>query len=76
MAAKHVASDKCSVLSFDERYAPSVDCDLCEQRFTAVSNVKDLGIIMSSNMKFTEHCARISQKAYSRSICILKYFAH
>ena len=71
-----IASDKCSVLSFGERYAPSVDYDLCEQRLTAVSNVKDLGIIMSSNMKFTEHCARISQKAYSRSVCILKCFVH
>ena len=69
-----VSTEKSHSFSIGHRFAPSVPYYLNDTVLLNTFNVKDVGITLSSNLRFSEHCAKISAKAYSRAYCILNTF--
>ena len=69
-----IALPKCSVFSVGSRFAPPAQLELADTTLPIVHQISDLGILFSSDLKFSNHCARISAAAYSRSVCVLNSF--
>ena len=70
----NVAVEKCSVFSVGKLYAPDVNYELGATQLEPVSVIRDLGVLLSDNLKPSAHCSHIAAKAYSRCKLILRCF--
>ena len=70
-----IAFEKCSTFSVGNMKVPSCQYYLSGYQLQSVDRVKDLGVILTSDLKTSAHCSMISAKAYSRSYLILKCFS-
>ena len=69
-----VANDKCCVLSVGNQSVPDCQFVLSDTPLVSVSQVRDLGVLLSSDLKSSSHCAAVAKKAYSRASLILRCF--
>ena len=69
-----VASHKCFVFSLGNLNIKECTYSLGSHKLAAVNSIRDLGVTMSNNLKFSEHCSKLSAIAYSRVSCLLKCF--
>ena len=69
----HIAPEKCSVLSVS-RSLPSVPCSLTIDNvpINQVTRVKDLGVILNSQLSPVDHIRETSQKAARRMNLVLR----
>jgi hypothetical protein len=61
-----VAVEKCAILHLGNSN-PCRQYDINDASTPSVSCMKDLGILVSSNMKFSDHCTDVAQKAFRAS---------
>ncbi len=54
---------------------PHLPCRLGDQILESQTTVRDLGILVSSNLLFSEHCSSIAAKAFSRMCMIFRCFS-
>ncbi len=72
----NLAIPKCFILYIGRPGVnPKLPCLLDGQVLESDSTVRDLGIHVSQNMKFSNHCQFIAAKAYSRMSMIFKCFS-
>ena len=69
-----LSTNKCQVISFGKNI---VDESYFLNNFLLqkTSEVRDLGILFSSNLEFSHHCQLIASKALSRAFLVLKCFS-
>ena len=70
-----IAFQKCFVLSAGNLTVPKLDYVLGDVQLASVNTMRDLGILVSSDLKFSEHCSKIAASAYVRASCMLKVFS-
>ena len=69
-----VAIQKCFVLSMGNATVPECIYSLGGNDLVNVKSIRDLGITVSKNLKFSEHCCKISSIAHARVCCTFKCF--
>ena len=69
-----VSPDKCAVLSVGNRNVPPRTFEFKGEPLPMVTYIRDLGVTVSSDLKFSRHCSEISSKAYIRASLILRIF--
>ena len=68
-----VAVEKCAVLHLGSSN-PKYRYQIHNTVLPSVESMKDIGVIMSSNMKFSNHCSFISDKAFKMSNMFFRVF--
>ena len=69
-----VAYEKCSVFSCGNLSLPELPYSLSGHQLDNVSRMRDIGVMMSSDLKSSAHCASIAASAHPRAHLIMKYF--
>ena len=70
----NIAFQKCNVISFGNLAVPSIKYSLSSVVLEEVSSIRDLGVFLSSDLKFHIHCSAIAAKAHHRCALLLKGF--
>jgi len=70
----NVAFQKCNMFSVGNMSVPEKEYYLSSKKIYPVEEIRDLGIIISKNLKAPSHCSAIATKAYSRAALILRCF--
>lgn len=70
-----IAFNKCYVLSCGNTKIPNIAYKLHDTNLEAVKEIRDIGVIITSDLKFSKHCSFIAGKAYSRACLILRSFS-
>ena len=70
----NIACQKCNVISFGNLAVPSIKYSLSSIVLEEVSSIRDLGVFLSSDLKFHIHCSAIAAKAHHRCALLLKGF--
>ncbi len=69
----NLAAEKCVILYIGNDN-PRLPCFISNQTLKSDSAVRDLGVYVSGNLKFSEHCAKICTKAMSRAKLLFRCF--
>jgi ribonucleases P/MRP protein subunit RPP40 len=70
----NVAFEKCCSISFGNKKLPSCTFLLSDYELPVVDAVKDLGIMITTNLKPSSHCSQTAAKMYMRCKLLLKTF--
>ena len=70
----NIAFQKCYVISFGNLALPFIKYSLSSVVLEEVSSIRDLGVFLSSDLKFHIHCSAIAAKAHLRCALFLKGF--
>ena len=60
-----IALEKSAVLHLGSSHNPRANFVISNHAIPSVEEIKDLGVIMSSDFKFSKHCNKIAKNAYS-----------
>jgi len=69
-----VSIDKCCILSIGESHLPLTDFCIDGQTLSSVPSCRDLGVIISHDLKPAVHIAQMATKARQRANAILRSF--
>ncbi len=70
-----IASAKCSILPLQSKTHFSPDCYINGVRLAEVKSAKDLGILVTSNLRFTDHCHHIATLGYQQVNILFRCFS-
>lgn len=72
----NISEEKCSVFSVGNiKNIDSADYYLCGSKLDQSNTIKDIGVTITEDFKFSTHCAKIAAKAAARSYLLLKCFS-
>ena len=74
MAELNIACQKCNFVSFGQLTIPPIKHSLSGVVLEQVKSIRDLGVFLSSDLKFHIHCLVIAAKAHHRCALLLKGF--
>ena len=69
-----IAFEKCAVLTVGNTKVPARNYNLSGHQLNQVNQIRDLGVIITSDLKSSAHCSMIAAKAYARAHLIMKCF--
>ena len=70
-----ISLEKCLILQLG-RYNPRREYTANAIKLNPVQRVKDLGVLISNDLEFSENCSVISKKAFQKSALIYKTFSY
>ena len=71
----NIALEKCMMLQLG-RYNPHREYIINTTKLISVDRVKDLGVLITNDLKFSENCSIISKKAFQKTALIHKTFSY
>ena len=69
-----IAYDKCNYFSIGPKSIDKSTYYLGHVLLEEDDDIRDIGITMSRNLKFSSHCTKLASQAYSKAFLILKCF--